>query len=161
MICWFVASMWIYCRIWALQWEQKKKVHLLSTAEINNIYLQTHIFAQASQLILQEGLAQWQHDEMRGNVQSWMTEPHNLLWTAPLWSGWTHTEHSQSLICRYLHQVHSSHLLFKKKRGRGELSITCTVTNVHGRKVASLLIHKRGRHSCSWCVGVTSPVWTV
>lgn len=47
----------------------KQKVHLLSTAEINNIYLQTHIFAQASQLILQEGLAQWQHDEMRGNVQ--------------------------------------------------------------------------------------------
>lgn len=151
----------------------KQKVHLLSTAEINNIYLQTHIFAQASQLILQEGLAQWQHDEMKGNVQSWMTEPHNLLWTAPLWSGWTHTEHSQSLICRYLHQVHSSHLLFKKKRGRGELGrvaggVHCMHCNECPREESCVIVDTqawpwlmllvRGRYipclnsvNCIWC----------
>lgn len=70
-------------------------------------------FTHASQGIIGKVLAQWQRDEMKGNMQLWRTKPHSLLWIVPLWSGWTHTEHSQGLIYLHLHQVHNSHLLFK------------------------------------------------
>lgn len=70
-------------------------------------------FTHTSQGIIGKVLAQWQRDEMKGNMQLWRTKPHSLLWIVPLWSGWTHTEHSQGLIYLHLHQVHNSHLLFK------------------------------------------------
>lgn len=52
-----------------------------------------YFFAQASQQIFQEGV--W----LDGGMMKWREmcssewqNPHNLLWTAPLWSGWTRAE---------------------------------------------------------------------
>lgn len=49
---------------------------------------------------------------------------------------------------KHLHQVHNSHLLFKR-----EDLFRMEQTQIHRRKVAALLVHD----SWSQCVGVTSP----
>lgn len=54
---------------WGFTVKTNNEVHLFCLMSIYNIYIQIHVFAQASQGTFWEVLAGWQHDEMRGNMQ--------------------------------------------------------------------------------------------
>lgn len=116
-------------------------------------------------------LAEWQHDEMKGNVQWWTTEPHSLFWTTPLCSGWTHTEHSQGPIYRHLHQVHSAHVHIKKRgvfAGR-KSTITGANSHRHGyrrdtavtRALSVEVLHTLFKHFQPHLVQMFSKIWPV
>lgn len=120
--------------------------------------------------IIREVLAGWQHDEMKGNVQWWTTEPHSLFWTAPLWSGWTHTEPSQGPIYWHLHQVHNAHMHFKKGgvfAGR-KSTITGANSHRHGYRDAAVTralsveaLHPLFKHFQLHLVQMFSKIWPV
>lgn len=84
------------------------------------------------------------------NRKLWTTEPHSLFWTVPLWSGWSHPEHSLVYLApetaAELTAVVRTEVIFVKM-------------TVHRRKMSLAGITQTKRWvMISLCVGVTSTV---